>query len=77
MILAAAIGKLGRFFVLASVGLLLLVVIQTGLPSARDDAAGVAALHPLVALIIWAVTHMVFQRSRAAEALQPAEGTAS
>jgi Family of unknown function (DUF6220) len=65
LLIVAAVGKLGRFFVLASLGLLVLVVIQGGLPGAREDAAGIAALHPLVALIIWVLTHMVFQRSRA------------
>jgi hypothetical protein len=66
MLIAALAGRLGRFEAVAALALLILVAIQSSLPGARDDAPEIAALHPLTALIIFYIAHMVFQRSRVA-----------
>lgn len=64
MLIAALVGRLGRFETIASLVLLILIGVQAALPGLRDDAEQLAALHPLVALIIFYIAHMVFQRSR-------------
>ena len=66
MLVIALAGKLGRPFVLFGLGLFVLVAIQSGLPGAREDAPGVAALHPLLALVIWVGAAQAVQRARAA-----------
>lgn len=50
MVIAAAAGGLGRPAVIASAVLLVLVVVQSVLPDGPD---AIAALHPLVALVIF------------------------
>jgi len=64
MIVVALAGRLGRALVLSAVALLLLVSIQSGLPNGPD---WLAALHPLVALVIWVGAAQTLARSRRAD----------
>ena len=50
LILAIVGPRTGRDIGMA-VGLVVLVTVQIGLVSARDDAPGIAALHPVLALL--------------------------
>jgi hypothetical protein len=65
MLIVALVGRLGRSAILFGGGLLVLVVIQSFLPSARDDAPVIAALHPLVALVILGGAAQATQYARA------------
>jgi hypothetical protein len=66
MLIIALVGKLGRNAAIGAFALLVLVAIQSFLPSddIRQDAPVLAALHPLLALVLAFVGHSVFQRSR-------------
>jgi hypothetical protein len=64
MIIAAAVGKLGRRLIIIAVALFVLVTIQFMLPDASD---GLAALHPLNALIIAFGAYHAMLAARAGE----------
>lgn len=53
MLVTAGVAQLGRSPIIFSVGLLVLIIIQSALPGARNDAPGIAALHPVLALVIF------------------------
>jgi hypothetical protein len=53
MLVTAAVGGLGRDPIVFGGVLLVLVIVQSLLPGTRDDAPGIAALHPLLAVVIW------------------------
>src|SRR6476620_10376979 len=58
VLVTALIGRLPRSQVGLSIGLLVLYIVQTSLPNARDSAPLIAALHPanamlLLVLAIW------------------------
>jgi hypothetical protein len=52
LLVTALIGRIPRQQVGLSVALLVLYVVQTGLPSARDSSPAIAALHPLNAMVM-------------------------
>lgn len=55
VVVTAAIARVGRRDILVSIGLLLLYVVQTMLPYAKASTPAVAALHPVNALVLFAV----------------------
>ena len=64
VLLTALIGRLPRSQVGLSVGLLLLYIVQTSLPYARDSAPLIAALHPANAMVLLAVAIFIGWRAR-------------
>src|SRR4051812_15551977 len=52
MLIVALVGRMGRPAAMFGAGLLVLIVVQSSLPSLEDDAPGIAAFHPLLALVI-------------------------
>jgi hypothetical protein len=69
LLLLAIVGpRTGRDIGMAA-GLLVLVTVQIGLVSARDDAPGLAALHPVLALFaLGLAVHMGLHARRARRA---------
>jgi Family of unknown function (DUF6220) len=74
MLVTAAVGQLGRSPIIFGAGLLVLIVIQSALPGARDDAPGIAALHPLLALVIAGGSLQAVQHALAWRRARPAAG---
>jgi len=71
MLIAALVSPERRRDAPWALGLLVLVTLQISLVSARDDAAGVAALHPLLgvtALLMAVWMHMLARRPPGAPA---------
>lgn len=52
LLILALVGRIGRRDVLLTLGLVVLVTVQIALPDTRDDAPGIAAFHPVLALAI-------------------------
>jgi Family of unknown function (DUF6220) len=52
LLILALVGRIGRRDVLLTLGLVVLVTVQIALPETRDDAPGIAAFHPVLALAI-------------------------
>jgi hypothetical protein len=63
MLILAWPARPGQPFVVLSVGLLVLLMIQTVLPWLRDTAPLVAALHPPNALLIFGLAFMAARRA--------------
>jgi hypothetical protein len=63
-LIAAAIMRAGKWYVLASLLALVLLIVQMFLPEFKDDLPAVAALHVLVPLIVWSIAHTGFRRAR-------------
>jgi hypothetical protein len=51
LLVLAILGPRTRYDIGLAVGLVVLVTVQIGLVSARDDAPGLAALHPVLAVV--------------------------
>jgi hypothetical protein len=64
VLLTALIGRLPRSQVGLSVGLVLLYIVQTALPNARESAPIVAALHPANAMLLLALAIFTGWRAR-------------
>lgn len=60
---AAAVGPRTRGEVLHAAGLLVLTTGQVGLAGARDDAPGLAALHPTLALAVFLLAYVMLRRA--------------
>jgi len=56
VVVTALIARAGRRAIGISVGLLLLYVVQTSLPYAKDSIPWIAALHPVNALLMFALS---------------------
>ncbi len=56
VVLSAAAARLPRRDIAITFGMLLLYVVQTLLPAAKDSAQWVAALHPLNAMVLFAIS---------------------
>lgn len=56
VLVTAVIARAGRTAIGISVVLLVLYVVQTSLPYARDSIPWIAALHPVNALVLFAVS---------------------
>jgi Family of unknown function (DUF6220) len=63
VLIAAALGRVGRGTLMWSVALLLTVGIQPFLPGFRTSVPVLAALHPVNALLIFGVTALLARRS--------------
>lgn len=55
VVVTAAVARVGRRRIGISVLLLVLYIVQTSLPYARQDVPAIAALHPVNALILFAL----------------------
>lgn len=55
VVVTAVIARVGRRDILVSVGLLVLYVVQTMLPYAKASVPAIAALHPVNALVLFAL----------------------
>ena len=55
VVLTAAAARLPRREVAITFGMLLLYILQTLLPAAKDSAQWVAALHPVNAMLLFAI----------------------
>lgn len=70
----ALAGRLGRQLVGLSILLVVLVIVQMGLPSLRGAAPWIAALHPINALVLMGVSARISRSGRAeARPLTPAD----
>lgn len=87
LVLVAVAGRLGRDVVAMSALLFVVVGVQGALPLLRDDAAFVAALHPVNALVVLGMGYAVArgrtlarrsagdgERERVADRPQPVRG---
>jgi hypothetical protein len=74
MLILAPLGRLPRRAILLDGVLLLLFFVQTTLPRIRDPSV-VAALHPMVALLLFGLASMVAVRAR--QFVPPPMGTAA
>jgi Family of unknown function (DUF6220) len=63
VLVTAAVARAGRRDVGTSFGLLVLYVIQTALPQLRASAPYIAALHPLNAMILFALATWYARRA--------------
>lgn len=63
VLVAAALGRVGRSTLLWSVALLVTVGVQPFLPALRDTAPLLAALHPVNALLIFGIAVVLARRS--------------
>jgi hypothetical protein len=52
LLILALVGRIGGRDILLTLGLVVLVTVQISLPETRDDAPGIAAFHPVLALAI-------------------------
>lgn len=55
VVLTAVVARVGRRRIGISVGLFVLYFVQTSLPYAKDSIPAVAALHPVNALVLFAL----------------------
>jgi Family of unknown function (DUF6220) len=55
VVVTAVIARVGRRDILISLGLLVLYVVQTMLPYAKTSSPAIAALHPVNALVLFAL----------------------
>ena len=55
VVVTAVIARAGRRAIGISVGLLALYIVQTSLPYAKDSIPWIAALHPVNALVLFAL----------------------
>jgi hypothetical protein len=76
MLIVAAIGRLARDLILRALLLFVLLTVQVALPNLDEDAPGLTAFHPLLALVIFVIVHATFQRARVTAAA-PAGGAAA
>jgi len=63
LLLTALVARRPRRDVLITVGILVLYIVQTLLPSARTSAPWIAALHPVNALLLFGVAAWYAQRA--------------
>ena len=56
VLVTAFIARAGRRAILICAGLLVLYVVQTSLPYARDSVPAIAALHPVNALVLFTLS---------------------
>lgn len=56
LVVTALLARAGRNAIAASVGLLVLYIVQTVLPGFKADVPWVAALHPVNALLLFALS---------------------
>jgi mercuric ion transport protein len=56
VVLTSLVARMPRRDILISVGVLVLYIIQTILPNAKDSAPWIAALHPLNAMILFTIS---------------------
>ena len=56
VVVTAVIARAGRRAIGISVGLLVLYVVQTSLPYAKESIPWIAALHPVNALVLFALS---------------------
>ena len=56
VVLTAVIARAGRRAIGISVGLLVLYIVQTSLPYAKESIPWIAALHPVNALVLFALS---------------------
>jgi uncharacterized membrane protein YoaK (UPF0700 family) len=66
VLLAAVAGGLGRTEIGLSLLLLILYVVQTALPQARATLPALAALHPVNAVVLFALGVIIARRESAA-----------
>ncbi len=66
IVLAAVVGRLGRQAITLSLMLLILYVVQTALPQARTSLPALAALHPVNALVLFALGVIIARRESVA-----------
>ena len=72
VVVTAVIARAGRRAILISLGLLLLYVVQTSLPYARDSIPAVAALHPVNAMLLFVLSIWYGRRAWRAASVAPA-----
>jgi energy-coupling factor transporter transmembrane protein EcfT len=73
VVLTALVARMPRRDILISVGILVLYIVQTILPGAKDSAPWIAALHPLNAMILFTISiWYAWHAWRAAPAPAPA-----
>jgi hypothetical protein len=76
LVLLAAVARVPRWFLIATIALLVLFAIQTYLPSLKDRAPVLAATHAVNALAVFWLSVLVARRSRELlEAPQPHGGS--
>jgi hypothetical protein len=63
VLVTAVIARAGRRAILISIGLLALYIVQTSLPFARDSIPAIAALHPVNALVLFALATWYARRA--------------
>lgn len=56
VLVTAVIARAGRLAIGISVGLLVLYVVQTSLPYAKESIPWIAALHPVNAMVLFALS---------------------
>jgi hypothetical protein len=71
LVIAAAVGRAGRLVWLAG-ALLVLTFVQTLLPLLKADLPYIAALHPVNALVLAALTATIARRARGLARMRPA-----
>lgn len=72
VVVTALIARVGRRAVGISFGLLLLYVIQTSLPYAKDSMPWIAALHPVIAMLLFALSIWYAWNAWKASSMSPA-----
>jgi uncharacterized membrane protein YkvI len=72
LVMTAAVARAGRNAIAASLGLLVLYVIQTLLPGLRDSFPWASALHPVNALLLFALAAWYARRAWRSASVVPA-----
>lgn len=70
MLVAALAGGLGRPAVIFGGGIFALMMVQAGLPQASDGAPVIAALHPVLALVVFMGSLQAVQHSAGGRRVQ-------
>ena len=66
LLILALAGRMGQRLIGLSVLLVVLTIVQAMLPSLRDDAAWLAALHPINALALMGITAAIGREAQPA-----------
>ena len=72
MVVTALIARAGRQSIGISLGLLVLYIVQTALPAAKASIPAIAALHPVNAMVLFALAVWYARRAWRAGSAAPA-----
>jgi len=74
VVITAIVARMSRRDIGITLGVLVLYIVQTMLPAAKDGAAWIAALHPLNAMVLFVISIWYARHAWQAAMAAPATG---